>query len=57
VTPPDESSLYAEMRESIRADQERAAKRRPQTLLTPPAEPHRPSRLRRFAQLFRRAGA
>ena len=47
------SDLYVQMRESIRADQERAGKRRPQTILTPPAEPRRTSRLKQLVQRLR----
>jgi hypothetical protein len=54
MSQPDESSLYAEMRESIRADQERAGKRRPQTVLANPVEPRRQSRLKQFVQRLRR---
>jgi hypothetical protein len=49
------SELYVQMRETIRAEQERAGKRRPQTILTPPAaaEPRRPSRLKQLVQRLR----
>jgi hypothetical protein len=49
----EENSLYIQMRESIRADQERAGKRRPQTVLTPPVEPRRSSGLKRFVRRLR----